>query len=463
MLVCKRCTLVILVTLLAISLSATVGCASAPSDAEVQAVLRQELQRSDPDYVAFVPGSYDGSTHDNHNEHFLVFDGPDGSLMTVWTQSIKKPDPKNRIVFSRSDDNGVTWTPPKHLLGPKTIGDKATMASWAFPLVSKSGRIYVLCNRNQGNMGWIKMHTGKMEGIYSDDNGATWSAPQIIPMPHSPYDDPEGKIPAEWIVWQLPMRDLKGHYFVGYTHWVNKARARCKDPEAWTQYESVCEFMRFENIDDDPEPRDIRIRYNAWGDQALRVPHYIDPLLSVAQEPSLVRLPDDRLFCAMRTNSGYIWYSLSDDDGETWANPRPLLRKDHGRPILQPVACCPIYQLADERYVLLHHNNRGDIETKPENTNAPRRPAFIALGEYRPNADQPIWFSRSKQLMDNGGYDVDGTRLDDASKVLGNIGVYSSFTTRGGKNVLWHCDRKFFLVGKKITPEFLANLEVPTQ
>ena len=68
-----------------------------------------------------------------------------------------------------------------------------------------------------------------------------------------------------------------------------------------------------------------------------------------------------RTWGVMRTISGCIWYSLSDDDGETWCSPRPLLRKDHGRPILQPVSCCPIYRLADGRYVLLHHNNRGDI------------------------------------------------------------------------------------------------------
>ena len=196
------------------------------------------------------------------------------------------------------------------------------------------------------------------------------------------------------------MRDLKGGYFVGYSHWLQPGRATLKKVESWTQIESVVEFMRFENVDDNPEPKDLRVRYSAWGDKALRVPHFKYPLLSIAQEPSIVRLPDKRLFCVMRTNSGYIWYSLSADDGETWCNPRPLLRKDHGLPILQPVGCCPIYQLADGRYVLLHHNNRGNIDAKPEATHSPRRPAFIALGEFRPGADQPIWFSDSKQFMD---------------------------------------------------------------
>ncbi|MCX6892093.1 MAG: sialidase family protein [Verrucomicrobia bacterium] len=429
----------------------------------VKETLQREVRRSQPDYVVFVPGSFDGSTRDGHNEHFLVFDGPDGSLMAIWTQDTKAPDAAvgNRIVFSRSTDEGASWSPPSHLAGPATPDDPAHMASWGFPMVSKSGRIYVVYNRNQGNAGWIQMHTGTMEGIYSDDKGVTWSKPQGIPMPKSIYDDPKGEIPAEWIVWQSPMRDLKGGFFVGYTHWVNRAAATLKKVESWTQIESVVEFMRFENVDANPEPKDLRVKYSGWGEKALRVPHYKHPLLSIAQEPSIVRLPDKRLFCVMRTNSGYIWYSVSADDGETWCNPRPLLRKDGGLPILQPLGCCPIYQLSDGRYALLHHNNRGNMEAKPEATYGPRRPAFIALGEFRAGAEQPVWFSESKQLMDTDGLRYDGTPPIIGKHGSTDIGVYSSFTTRKGNDVLWHPDRKFYLVGKKITPDFLADLKVP--
>ncbi|MBL8219145.1 MAG: exo-alpha-sialidase, partial [Bryobacterales bacterium] len=244
---------------------------------------------------------------------------------------------------------------------------------------------------------------------------------------------------------------------VGYTHWLHPARALWKKTEAWTQIESVVEFLRYENVDQHPEPSALRVRYSAWGDKALRAPYWRDPLLSVSQEPSLVRLPDKRLFCTMRSNSGYIWYSLSADDGETWCNPRPLLRKDFGTPILQPVGCCPIYTLADGRFVLLHHNNRGIWDSKPEKTHSPRRPAFLALGEFRPKADQPVWFSDSKEFVDNGDVGVDG-RGDHPQK---GIAIYTSFTTRKSKNVLWYPDRKFFLLGKEVTSLFLSDLKVP--
>jgi hypothetical protein len=418
--------------------------------------LEFELRRSKPDYVVYKPKSIDGSTFDTGNEHFLVFDGPDGSLMAVWTQSTHEGAGDHRIIFSRSEDEGITWAPPLRLVGPTRPGD-GYMASWEFPLLSKSGRIYVIYNQYQGIDDVLHQMTGTMDCIYSDDMGKTWSPPITIPMKRSPYDHPDSAVPSNWIVWQKPIRDLQGRWFTGFTRWVSKAVRTPPHNESWTAWESVVEFMRFENIDADPEPQNIQITYSAWGEKALRVPHYTNPILSIAQEPSLVRLPDKRLFCTMRTMSGYIWYSISADDGVSWSNPASLLRRDHGFPILHPLSCCPIYTLSDGRFILLHHNNDGRFDgCTPEDPDCSRRPAFIALGEFRPHAEQPVWFSRSKQLMDNDGVKIGPLKLI-------AIGIYPSFTNRGGNDVLWHPDRKFFLLGKRITSEWLADLKVPTE
>jgi hypothetical protein len=302
-----------------------------------------------------------------------------------------------------------------------------------------------------------------MDCIYSDDCGKTWSKPGTIPMKRSPYDHPDTNYPANWIVWQKPIRDLEGKWFTGFTRWVSKAVRTPPhlipgtDKKAPWSDESVVEFMRFVNLDDNPEARDIKIEWSAWGDKALKVGHQTNPLLSVAQEPSLVRLPDKRLFCTMRTMTGYIWYSLSADDGHTWCAPRPLRRSDLGQVILQPIFGCPIYEMADGRYLLIHHPAFGGFD--PGNSGGPkgnRHPAFIAVGEYRPAAEQPIWFSESRQLMDNDGMGIGPLQRVD-------IGSYTSFTTRGGNNVLWHPDRKFFLLGKKITPEILSGLHAPAE
>ena len=421
--------------------------------------LEREMRRSNPDYVIYKPKSIvsemgdeaEHSTFDNGNEHLLVFDGPDGSLMATWVQDSYEASGDDRIMFSRSDDEGLTWSNPRMLAGKEKPGTDQKEAHWGFPMVSRTGRIYVLYNQ-QGEFIEHQQLSGTMAGIYSDDAGKTWSIPQAIPMKRSPYDNPDENYPPKWIVWQKPERLSEGKYMVGFSRWLSDAVKRPQiEGDPWSA-ESVVEFMRFENIDDNPEPKDIVITNMAWGEKALRVGHYTDPLISVAQEPSIVKLPDDRLFCVMRTMTGYIWYSVSGDGGMNWCCPRPLLRQDYGRPILQPICCCPMYQLSDGRYILLHH---GRLEgTLPGEHRVNRRPAFIALAEFRPDAEQPLWFSESKQLMDN-----DGKGIGPRNRV--DIGVYSSFTTRNNNDVLWHPERKFFLLGKKITSEWLSDLKVP--
>ena len=122
------------------------GRAPAPvisSPAELKSRIPGQLHITKPDYVVFVPAVTDSAVSDTGNEHFLVFDGPDGSLMAVWTQSsVENSSPTmpgdQHIAFARSTDEGVTWTKPAIIAGPRTAGE-SPIASWAYPLVSKSG------------------------------------------------------------------------------------------------------------------------------------------------------------------------------------------------------------------------------------------------------------------------------------------------------------------------------------
>ncbi len=143
------------------------------SPAELKARISTQLRITKPDYVVFVPEVTGTSANDTGNEHFLVFDGPDGSLMAVWTQSSAEAAPDQHITFSRSTDEGVTWSKPRVIAGPKKAGD-GRMASWGYPLVSTKGRIYVLYSQHIGRYDTFFHHTGWLHGIYSDDNGTTW-------------------------------------------------------------------------------------------------------------------------------------------------------------------------------------------------------------------------------------------------------------------------------------------------
>lgn len=185
------------------------------------------------------------------------------------------------------------------------------------------------------------------------------------------------------------------------------------------------------------------------------------PQISVCQEPSLVLLPDGRLFCTMRTMTGYIWYSVSDDDGATWRAPEVLRYRDGGEPVPQPIAPCPVYSLDDGRFLLVYHNNDGRFGPYDQfkehwdcnQANFNRRPAFIALGEYRPDAHQPVWFSQPLQVADTDGIPV-------GPKNTAEVATYTSLTEHRGQRVLWYPDRKYFLLGKYISDEMLAALAV---
>jgi hypothetical protein len=421
------------------------------SPAELKARIPSQLHVTRPDFVVFVPEVTDSAVNDTGNEHFLVFDGPDGSLMAVWTQSSAESQPDQHQAFARSDDDGKTWSKPRIIAGPKKPGD-GHIASWGYPLVTRSGRIYILYSQHIGKTDQFFHHTGWLHGIFSDDNGATWSAPQNVPMRRSMRDNPDPAMPPNVLCWQKPLRLGKdGRYLAGVTRWTSFA-VTPNPTKSWMSADARVEFMRFENIDENPEPKDIRIAWFAFNEQALSVPYPGHAEVSACQEPSLVKLPDGRLFCVMRTCSGSPCWSVSADQGETWTVPRPLLRRDGGAPLLHPLSPCPMYDVGGNEagsghYALFIHNHDGHyMGYTPEDSSYHRRPIHLVRGTFKAGADQPVWFDEPQFFFDHDGVSLGkpGTRgrLD--------LALYASFTVRGGVPVLWYPERKFFLLGKSI-------------
>jgi hypothetical protein len=409
--------------------------------------LTSELGRTNPDYVVYVPQSASGDTG---NEHFLVFDHPDGVLRAIWTQSTFEGMPDQHIVFSRSKGRGAEWSPPVQLAGPDPSAGVG-MASWAFPMVSRSGRIYVLYSRHIGINDYGRHTTGLMAGVCSDDGGDTWSEEQIIGMRRSRWDNPDADVPANWIVWQKPMRLAGDRYLAGFTRWVSKAIAPPPPIRSWIGDASVVEFMRFENLDEDPQVADLQISFLACDDDALQVPFPGHPDVSVVQEPSLIRLPDSRLFCVMRTAAGAPFWSVSSDLGDSWTQPLVLRQHDGGPVIPQPLSPCPLYSIDDRNCFLLVHNHDGHFKQwGPTDTSWHRRPICIAQGRFRPDAAQPVWFDEPCFLMDNGG-----TALGHGQG-RSDLAMYASVTYQDGLPVLWYPERKYFLLGRVITAETLS-------
>jgi len=390
----------------------------------------KDVQTTNPDFIVYIPKVEPEKLGDCYNDHFQVFEGPNSILFATTCQATCEGALDQHVAMFRSFDKGKTWSEPKVLAGPETMDSDVPIASWGFAMVSKSGRIYVIYNQyQQGKVSTNRQHTGWMTGIYSDDLGETWSEPETIHQPRTTNDSPDEAIPPEWVVWQKPLRLAKdGKYLVGVT--------RYAAPQFHSKYRTVTEFIRFENIDDDPESKDLIVSWFMTDDSVLQKGVY-------CEEPSIVMLPDGRLFSLLRTGIGYPCWSTSSDGGETWTQPEILLDRDGGAPFLHPVSPCPIYdwkgaEAASGYYYAFVHNKFDFTDKNPWQN---RGPLFLIAGTYQAGAKQPIWFGEP-QLF--------------ANRPSGNS-FYTSSTQVDGKAVLWYPDQKFYLLGRYINDSWFEK------
>lgn len=385
-----------------------------------------DILQTKPDFIVFAPEQDLNKVGDTYNDHFQVFDKPDGKLFAVWTQASTEGFKDMHIAFSRSFDHGLTWSKPEILAGSANRVHPMLTASWQQPMVSKSGRIYVLWVQKVSNTG--NQHCGEMFGCYSDNDGETWSPPEKVNFVRDTIENgPDDPFPI-WCNWQRPLRLAKdGRYLTP------SSRHRV----SWHDYRVVTEFIRFENIDADPEVRDIVLAWYMEGDNALT---WNKGFSDTCEESSIVKLPDGRLFTIMRTAAGYPIWSVSSDQGETWAEPKPLRDRDGGEIYKHPRSPCPIYDRkgpeAGSGYYFTFVHNTFDPDGKNEWQN--RGPLYLLAGMFMPGAEQPVWFAPPQLFVD---------------RPTGNS-FYTSSTVVDGKTVLWYNDKKFYLLGRYIGDEW---------
>lgn len=394
---------------------------------------RPDLQFSKPDYVVFVPREKLDERGDTYNDHFQVFDQPDGRLFATWTQASHEGNLDQHIAFSKSADRGLTWTPPLVLAGSECRLHPRPIASWQQPMVSRTGRIYVLYNQQvAGKTGIYPQLCGLLFGRYSDDDGDNWSAPENIPLPRMEHDHPDPAMPPDWVNWQRPLRlGRNGTYLVAMTrHVMIGDRPR-----------SAVQFMQFDNIDDHPAVKDIQITWLSGNEKVLTVDSKFG---SICEEASLVRLPDGRLFALMRTGAGHPFWSASADDGHHWTAPKPLLDRDGGTPYLHPTSPCPMYdwmgpEAASGHYFAMIH---GTFDFTAETAWQNRGPLHLIAGTFQAGAEQPVWFAPPKLFI---------------GRPEGNS-FYTSTTRVDGRCVLWYNDQKYYLLGKIIDASWFEGV-----
>jgi hypothetical protein len=413
-----------------------------------------EWQRTRPDHVVYLPSS--PSAPDAYNDHLLVTQSPRGALIAIWTQGSYEGAADLRVVCARSVDEGTSWSSPQVIAGPT---DGLGRVAWAgFPLVSASGRIYCCYNKNVGVTDGGYYFTGVLRCAYSDDDGITWEQGNVdLPYRRTRFDNPAPGVPCKCVVWQVPIPGPGGSRIVGFTRW--SSVAAFPPPRDGYHLDSSSEVLRFDGIDRGPHPRDFQMTWLPEDGYPIRVACPIEPErsrgYSLCEEPSVVALPDGRLFMVTRTVTGRIWYTVSSDEGRSWAPPDVLRDRDGGVELLHPKAPCPLYALVDGRFLLLLHNHDGFEHggRGPGDMNA-RRPVFVVVGEYRAGALQPLWFSRPKEMCD-----TEGVAAGPALRPW--LPMYASLTERDGRRILWYPDRKHFLLGRLITDAWLAGMNVP--
>ncbi len=419
-----------------------------------------DWQRTNPDLVIHLPSTPGGP--DEYADHLHVEYVSNGDLLAIWTNGTVESSSDVYICFSRSEDEGRTWAPPQRLAEPIAPG---MVAGLAWPVFSRSGRIYVFYNQNIG----IGEDAGRWQGVIrckvSDDDGRTWADGGVdIDWRHTRFDHPDPKVPRNCVVWQKPLRDAKDRVIAGLSRWSSRMRyplpIGSPFPGNRYHFDSACELMRYDNIDEGPDPRDIEITWLPDEPGTIRVSPQIEPEASrgysLAEEPAIALLPDGRLWMNIRTVTGRIWYTVSDDHGHSWRPPEVLRYRDDGAEVLHPKSPEPIYRTADDRYLLFYHNHEGYLDgaTGPWDMDG-RRPLCMAVGEFRPAARQPLWFSRPKLLCDTQKVGVGVTGLF-------WLAMYASFTERDGKRIFWYIDRKHFVLGRYITDALLADMKAPT-
>ena len=424
-----------------------------------QQCFSEDWQRINPDYAVYLPSR--APYHPEAADHTMVDYTPGGDLLAIWTSAFEFRGVDQSIAFSRSTDGGVSWSARGIVSGPgPREGQKS---QWGFPVVSSSGRIYVFYNKSTG-IGYGAF----LECKYSDDDGHTWIDGGVeIPYRRTKWDHPDPKVQSNCIIWQKATRDSKGRQVVPLTHGTHayvKPHLNAGGIGGTSRFlsdlgETRCEFLRFDNIDEGPDPKELELTWLPDDEDLVSVPMTAEPWASAGysfcQEPGLVLLPDGRLFTEMRTANGDIWYTVSDDDGHTWRETEVLRYRDGGDRMLNPISPSPMYRFEDGRYLIFlqNHDGYGYGGIGPLDLNS-RRPQFLAVGEYREGAHQPVWFSEPMLFCDT---EMVGVFPDN----MYWLSFYSSMTERGGRRILWYTDRKLFFLGRDITDEMLAGLAVP--
>lgn len=230
-----------------------------------------------------------------HSESALQL--PNGTLLATLARGPGHGQPGTKVVLRTSTDDGNTW-------GLTTL-DETTLASHAdtthflmtVPVITRlsSGRVVVTFIQ-QDNTTPTPTYPERQPGVvYSDDDGATWSAPALV----------TGLSGTQFAVITGKLQEIGGNLCTTY-YWRDLTENRYTSSWACTTEAALTTWTHQTNIARAASPSGIQY-----------------------EEPQVTRLADGRLLALIRddgttasgeTAAGQIWQAYSSDDGATWGS-----------------------------------------------------------------------------------------------------------------------------------------------
>lgn len=259
----------------------------------------------------------------------------DGTIFFVYGEFLTHHDNANACLVSRkSIDKGVTWS-EKEIFQEKSSGLNVMSASLL--RLNDDSILFLYIEKDSENTSLIFVRK-------SFDDGNTWSEP-------------------------IAINEVTGYYVVNNDRLYQTSTGRillpcayshdtksCQNPEcgvlysddngeSWTRSAEWIK-IKFENIIP-PQCLNSEAKNN-WAE-------YLDYNEKVlCQEPGVIELTDGTIMMWARTDGGYMYRALSDDQGDTWGEFEPVVD------IIAPLSPQSIKRIPDShRLICVYNDHRG--------------------------------------------------------------------------------------------------------
>ena len=239
-----------------------------------------------------------------------------GRVFVSWfTGGAKEPSAENTVVLSYSDDDGKSFTSPEIIAFPTKEGTRCYDPT---PWIDPDGRLWYIFSRSNPTTG--------AHGVYARVCDAPDETPPVFGTEFRVGYD----VPFSFRMNKVTVLS-SGEWLMPVTH--------AKEP--------VHGWQTGRNDKEQPALHGVGISTDKGKTWKL---HGAVESAPWALENMITELKSGRLWMLIRTNSGVLWESFSEDKGRTWSEGTPS-------PIKSPGARFFIRRLASGKLLLVNHHH----------------------------------------------------------------------------------------------------------